>query len=189
MPASARPANAGVLGLGELFGDAVIALGKAGLLEPGERPAGVGVEVAFLLGQRLVERLVDERQRGAYRQRLAFGIEHLGIAGIDRHAGANGGLRQVHWRDVAGLQVCQCLRQFGLERGDELAAGGGGGVAARWRQTRTMLEARALCLSYHSIAEFRPHRPSAADGKSCLDDGGQEGVPAGIRGALVAVAF
>ena len=128
MPASTRPSTRGVLGLGELFGDTVIALGKADLLEPGQRPAGVGVEVAFLLGQRLVEGLVDQRQRGAHRERLAFGVEHLGVAGIDRHAGADGGLRQVHRGDVAGLQMRQCLRQFGLERGDEIAAGGGGGV-------------------------------------------------------------
>ena len=120
--------HARVLGLGKLFGHAVIALGKADLLEPGQRPAGVGVEVAFLLGQRFVEGLVDQRQRGAHGERLAFGVEHLGVAGIDRHAGADGGLRQVHRRDVAGLQMRQGLRQFGLERGDELAAGGGGRV-------------------------------------------------------------
>ena len=33
------------------------------LLEPGQCPAAVGVEVALLLGQRLVEGLVDQRQR------------------------------------------------------------------------------------------------------------------------------
>jgi hypothetical protein len=110
MPASTSPLDAGVLGLGELLGDAVLALGKARLLEPGERPAAVGVEVAFLLGQRLVEGLVDQRQRLAHAERLALGVEHLGIAGIDRHAGADGRLRQVHRRDVAALQVGQRLR-------------------------------------------------------------------------------
>jgi hypothetical protein len=105
-----------------------IALGKADLLEPGQRPAAVGVEVALLLGQGLVQHLVDQRQRGAHRKRLAFGVEHLGVAGIDRHAGADGGLGQVHRRDVAALQVGEGLRQLGLERGDEFAAGGGGGV-------------------------------------------------------------
>ena len=139
-----QPGHAGVLGLGELLGDAVIALGKADLLEPGQRPAGIGVEIAFLLGQRLVEGLVDQGQRGAHRDRLALGVEHLGVAGIDRHAGADGRLRQVHRGDVAGLQMRQRLRQFGLERGDELAASGGGSGKERWRQTRTMLEARAL---------------------------------------------
>ena len=58
--------DAGVLGLGELLGHAVLALVEARLLEPGQRPAAVGVEVALLLGQRLVEGLVDERQRLAH---------------------------------------------------------------------------------------------------------------------------
>ena len=97
--------DARVLGLGELFGHAVLALGEARLLEPGERPAAVGVEVALLLGQRLVEGLVDERQRLAHGERLALGVEHLGVAGVDRHARADGRLREVHRRDVAALQV------------------------------------------------------------------------------------
>ena len=62
-----------------------------------------GSVVAFLLGQSFVEGLVDQCQCGAHRNRFAFGVEHLGVAGIDRHAGADGGLCQVHRRDVAGL--------------------------------------------------------------------------------------
>jgi hypothetical protein len=60
-------------------------------------------------------------------ERLALGVEHLGVARVDRHAGADGRLRQVHRRDVAGCRW-PARRQFGLERGDELAAGGGGRV-------------------------------------------------------------
>ena len=90
---------------------------KPDLLEPRHRPAGVGVEIAFLLGQRLVEGLVDERQRLAHRERLARGVEHLGVAGVDRHARADGRLRQVHRRDVAALEMDQRDRQLGLERG------------------------------------------------------------------------
>ena len=45
--------DAGVLGLGKRLGHAVLAFGEAELLEPRQRPAAVGVEVAFLLGQRL----------------------------------------------------------------------------------------------------------------------------------------
>ena len=103
-------------------------VGEARLLEPRQRPAAVGVEVAFLLGQRLVEGLVDERQRLAHRERLALGVEHLGVAGVDRHAGADGRLRQIHRRDVAALQVSERHGQLGLERGDELAPRGGGRV-------------------------------------------------------------
>ena len=94
-----------VLGLAESFGDAVLALGEDVLLEPCQRPAAVGVEVAFLLGQRLVEGCVDQRQRIAHRDGLALGVEHAGITRIDTHAGADGGLRQVHRRDVAGLKM------------------------------------------------------------------------------------
>ena len=126
MPASTSPSMPVFLAWASVFADPEIAFGKTNLIEPGQRPAGVGVEIALLLGQRLVEGLVDQRQRGAHRNRLAFGVEHLGVAGIDRHAGADGGLREVNRRDVAGLQMRQGLRQFGLERGDELTAGGGG---------------------------------------------------------------
>ena len=42
--------DARVLGLGELLSHAVLALVEARLLEPGERPAAIGVEVALLLG-------------------------------------------------------------------------------------------------------------------------------------------
>lgn len=49
-------------------------------------------------------------------------------APIDRHARADGRLRQVHRRDVAALQVRERHGQLGLERGDELPARGGGRV-------------------------------------------------------------
>jgi hypothetical protein len=97
--------DARVLSLGERLGHAVFALGEARLLEPRQRPAAVGVEVALLLGQRLVEGLVDERQCLAHGERLALGVEHFGVAGVNRHAWADGRLRQVHRRDVAALQV------------------------------------------------------------------------------------
>ena len=121
-------ADARVLGLGQRLGHAVLALGEAGLLEPRQRPAAVGVEVALLLGQRFVEGLVDERKRLAHRERLALGVEHLRVAGVDRHARTDGRLRQVHRRDVAALQVRERDGQLGLERGDELAARGGGRI-------------------------------------------------------------
>ena len=124
------PATLVFLALESCLGHAVLALGEARLLEPGQRPAAVGVEVALLLGQRLVEGLVDERQRLAHGERLALGVEHLGVAGVDRHARADGRLREVHRRDVAALQVGERRGQLGLERGDELAARGGGRVRA-----------------------------------------------------------
>ena len=91
------------LGFGERLGDAELALVEAGLLEPGYGPAGVGVEVSLLLGERLFQRLVDEREGVAHRERAATYIQHARVAAEDRHARADGGLGQVHGRDAAGL--------------------------------------------------------------------------------------
>ena len=98
------------------------------LLEPCDRPAAVGVEVAFLLGEHFVEYLVNERQRLAHGQGLAGRVEHLRVAGVYRHAGADGSLSQVDRRDVAGLQQAQRLRQFRTERDQILTARGDGRV-------------------------------------------------------------
>ena len=97
--------DTGVLGLGKRLRHTIFALIEARLLEPRERPAAVGVEVALLLGQRLVESLVDKRQCFAHRERFALGVEHFRVAGIDSHAGADGRLRQVHRRDIAALKM------------------------------------------------------------------------------------
>ena len=66
-----------------------------------------------MLGQRVVERLVDERQRLAHRERLAFGVQDSGVARVDRHAWTDGGLREIHRRDVAALQVGQRRGELG----------------------------------------------------------------------------
>jgi hypothetical protein len=107
-------------------------------------PSGVGIEVAFLLGQGFVEGLVDERQRLAHAERLALGVEHLGIAGIDRHAGADGRLGQVHRRDVAALAGGPAPAAVRLSAQQRTRGGWRSGRWWRWRQTRTMLEASAL---------------------------------------------
>jgi hypothetical protein len=75
-PCFHQSGDAGVLGLGQSFGHAVLRTCKAVLLEPGQRPAGVGVEVALLLGKHLVQGLVDQRERIAYRDNFALSIEH-----------------------------------------------------------------------------------------------------------------
>ena len=190
MPAFDQALDAGVLGLERALGHAVLALGEARLLEPGQRPAGVGVEVALLLGQRLVEGLVDERQRLAHGERLALGVEHLGVAGVDRHARADGRLREVHRRDVAALEVGERHGQLGLERGDELAARGGGGrVGARAADEDDAGGEGVGRLAAHTAVVLGAHRPGAADGEPGADHGVKECLPAGAGRAVDRIAL
>ena len=49
--------------------------------------------IATELGEDGVEGLVDERQRLPHGEWIALGVEHLGVAGVDRHARADGRLR------------------------------------------------------------------------------------------------
>ena len=67
--------------------------------------------------------------RFAHREGVAFGVEHLGVAGVDCHARADGCLREVNRCDVAALQVRQGHRQFRFEGRNELATGGQRGVS------------------------------------------------------------
>ena len=65
-----------------------------------------------------------------------------------------------------------------------------GASAARLRQTRTMLEARALeSDADHAVAQLCPHRPCAADGEAGADHRVEECLPAGAGSAFVAVAL
>src|SRR5439155_17439572 len=57
--------DAGHLGIGQKVGGAGLAIPKPVLIKPDDRKAAVSIEIAVLLGQRLVENLVDERQRTA----------------------------------------------------------------------------------------------------------------------------
>ena len=96
------------------------------------------------------------------RERLALGVEHLGVAGIDRHARPDGRLGQVHRRDVAALKVGERGGQLGLERGEELAPRGGG----RSRSARAADEDDAGgegvgVHAPHAIGELGAHWPSA----------------------------
>ena len=72
-----QTADAGILGLGQGFGHAVLARVKAVLLEPGQRPAAVSIKVALLFGQHLVKSLVDERQGFPHRNRIARSVSTL----------------------------------------------------------------------------------------------------------------
>ena len=191
MPASTMPSTLVFLALESCSATPYSPSAKPDLLEPGQRPAGVGVEVAFLLGQRLVEGLVDQRQRLAHGERLALGVEHLGVAGIDRHAGADGGLRQVHRRDVAALQMRERLRQLGLERGDELAARGGGCIGGALAADEDDAGGEGIGARCRSCGCSRSVRigqvPLMAKPASnhCI----QKGLPASTGGAVVAIAL
>ena len=144
MPASTRPATLVFLAVESVSATPYSPSAKPDMLEPRQRPAAIGVEIALLLGQRLIERLVDQRQRLAHRERFALGVEHLGVARVDRHARPDGRLRQVHRRDVAALEVEGASGSSALSAVTNSRRVAVGASAARGRQTRTMLEARAL---------------------------------------------
>jgi hypothetical protein len=120
--------DAGVAGGGEGFGLAVGAVGVLVLLEPGDRPPGIAIKLAFLLGLEFVEDLVDQLQGGADAHGGAVGFEDGGVFGKNGHAGADAGLGQVYGGDVALLQGFEGFGEFAFEFGEELAAGGFGGV-------------------------------------------------------------
>jgi hypothetical protein len=73
-----------------------------------------------LLGQDFVESLVDERQRRAHAHRCPVGFEDPGVAGEDGHARPDASLSQIHWRDVALLQVAECGWHFMLQGSEEV---------------------------------------------------------------------
>ena len=79
-------------------------------------------------GEDLVEFGVDEGERHANRHRGVVGFEDAGMAGEDRHTGANSGLREVHGGDVFGLKAGNGGRQVGVQSREETAPGGRGCV-------------------------------------------------------------
>ena len=156
MPASTMPATLVFLDLESCSATPYSPSAKPNCSNQVKRPTTVGVEVTFLFGQRLVECLVDERQRVTHCEWLALGVENLGVAGVDRHARANGGLCEVDWRDVAALQVCESAGQFGLERANKLAARGGGraSIAPAADEDDAGGECVSACTN-HAIARFQ----------------------------------
>jgi len=104
------------------------------LAVPGDGEASRGVEVAFLLVEHLVEDLVDPRERRAHGHRRAVVLDDLRVAGEDRHAGADRGLRQVDWGDRPLLELAQGIGELFVEGGDEPAAVSGRGVVRSWAQ-------------------------------------------------------
>jgi hypothetical protein len=82
------------------------------------------------------------------------------------------------------------LRQFGLEGGDEIAAGGGGCVGGSLAADEDDAGGEGVgARADHAVAQFGAHRPGAADGETGFDHRSEEGVPAGIGCAVRAVAF
>ena len=111
--------------------------------------------------------------------RLSAGVEHLPVAGVYRHAGADGGLGEVYGGDVARLHVRQSPGEFGAEGGEELAAGGeggGGGGAAADEDDAGGEGVGAF--SDHSIGKLGSQRPSASDGEARMYRGIQKDLPA-----------
>ena len=88
---------------------------------------------------------------------MPVGVQHLGVAGVDRHARADGRLRQVNRRDVATLQVSQGHWQFRFEGRNELAAGGHRGVRRALAADQDDAGGEGVGARYRSII-----RPSAS---------------------------
>ena len=110
---------------------------------------------------------------------MARGIEHAAEAGVDRHAGADGGLGQVHRGDIAALQIDQRRRQFALEGGDKLAASGAGGVSRARAADQHDAGGESADILLEIAGEFSSHRPGAADGETAANQRIKEGFPAG----------
>lgn len=120
--------DAGVFGFGEGFGIPILAGVELVLFVPGEGPAGVAVKFPFLFGEVFVEELVNELEGGADAEGGAVVFEDGGILGVDGHAGADAGLGEVYGGDVALLEGFEGGGELAFEFGEELAAGGFGGV-------------------------------------------------------------
>ena len=110
---------------------------------------------------------------------MAFGIKHAAEAGVNRHAGANGGLGQVHRGDIAALQVDQRCRQFALQGVEKLAAGGAGGVGRARAADQHDAGGEGADILLEIAGEFGSHRRGAADGETAANQRIKEGFPAG----------
>ena len=119
-------------GSGDGLGLAVGAVLHPALLEPGEGEAGMRVHVALGLREMLVEGLVDDLERRANAHRRVVGLDHLRVAGVDRHPRPDGRLRQIHRRDVLGHHHREGVRQLSPERSHELLSRGGWRVHRPW---------------------------------------------------------
>ena len=170
--------DAGVFGFGEGFGIAVLAFVELVLFEPGECPAGVAVEFAFLFGEVFVEELVDELEGGADSHGGAVVFEDGGILGEDGHAGADAGLGEVYGGDVALLEGVEGFGEVSFEFGEELATGdffcvGGAGAADKDDGGGEGVG----IISDHAIAKFTPHWPSSPNTKLSFDKSFQHSLP------------
>ena len=65
--------------------------------------AAFGIQRAVLFAKVGVELGVNDLQSGTDAHGRAVGLHHLGVAGIHAHTRTDGGLRHIHWGDVAGL--------------------------------------------------------------------------------------
>lgn len=152
----------------------------------------VGVQLAVLLVKVHIQFLIDDLQRTAHGHGAAVCFQHPAIAGVHPHAGANGGLRQIHRCNVAALEFLQRRAQLSFQLCNKAPAGGLGCIC------------RALAAHQHngggkgigadtdcSPFAFCAHWPCAGDGKACPDDGAEHGLPAGGGGfgVLVRVAL
>jgi hypothetical protein len=99
------------------------------------------------------------------------------VAREHAHAGADGRLRHICWRDVSGLKLGDRRWQFAFQGADELSASndlGGGFLLPANENDRVGESIGALRRS----CRLGAHRPSAEDSKARRNDGLQKGCPA-----------
>jgi hypothetical protein len=84
----------------------------AELAVPVDAEAGVSVESLVPPFEHLVEDVIDQCQRRPDCHPRAVGLDHPGIAGVDRHPRPDRRLPQIDRRDVGLEQSRQLLFQF-----------------------------------------------------------------------------
>src|SRR5207302_1818390 len=120
-------------------------------------------------------------------ERLALGVEYPGVARVDCHAGADSCLCEVHWSDVAMLQMGERVGQLSLEGSDELATRGGGRVGSALTANKDDAGGEGVTLSLEVAGILCPHWPGAADTEAGADHRIEESVPASARGACLII--
>ena len=152
----------------------------------------VGIQFAVLLVKVHIQFLIDDLQCTAHGHGASVGFQHPAIAGVHPHAGANGGLRQIHRCNVAALEFLQRRAQLSFQLCNKAPAGGLGCICRALSAHQHNGGGKGVRINGNSAnGHFGAHRPCAGNGKACPDNGAEHGLPTsrGCFGVLVCVAL